>query len=94
MASNLTQSHATDDTTSYSYTQNQIQKLRSDFNELQEIVFAKLEHLETQVTAAQRYVSSIVPWSQEVREKYTKLLEVVEKHGGDHIGISASGRSI
>jgi hypothetical protein len=38
----------------------------------------RLDSMETSILVAQRYVNNLVPWSMEVHEKYSKLLEMVE----------------
>jgi hypothetical protein len=59
--------------------QKQVQQLREEISELQVIIFERLDGLEKTVVAAQRYVSDLVPWSIEVHEKYSKLLEVAKR---------------
>ena len=39
----------------------------------------RLDSIEATITVAQRYVDSLVPWSMEVHEKYSKLLDMAEK---------------
>ena len=39
----------------------------------------RVDSMETSIVVAQRYVNNLVPWSMEVHEKYSKLLEMVEK---------------
>jgi hypothetical protein len=59
--------------------QEQVQQLGKEISELQVIFFERLESLENNVVAAQRYVEELVPWSKEVHEKYSKLLEVAKR---------------
>jgi hypothetical protein len=64
--------------------QKQIEQLRQEIAELQGIFFKKLNSLEEIVMAAQRYVGNLVPWSIEVHEQYSKLLEVAERQEKDN----------
>jgi hypothetical protein len=57
---------------------NEFQQLRHDIQELQEMFRKRLDSMETSILVAQRYVNNLVPWSMEVHEKYSKLLEMVE----------------
>ncbi|KAF1967663.1 hypothetical protein BU23DRAFT_381077, partial [Bimuria novae-zelandiae CBS 107.79] len=57
----------------------QVQQLRRDISELQDICSQRLDRLEKMVVVAQRYVNDLVPWSMEVHEKYSRLLEVAER---------------
>lgn len=59
--------------------QTQVQQLREEISELQVIFFERLEGLEKIVVAAQRYVGDLIPWSINVHEKYSKLLEVARR---------------
>ncbi|KAF9729885.1 hypothetical protein PMIN01_11818 [Paraphaeosphaeria minitans] len=59
----------------------QVQQLRRDISELQAICSERLNSLEKMVVVAQRYVNDLLPWSMEVHEKYTRLLEVAERQG-------------
>jgi hypothetical protein len=57
---------------------NEFQQLRHDIQELQDMFRKRLDSMETSILVAQRYVNNLVPWSMEVHEKYSKLLEMVE----------------
>lgn len=57
----------------------QVQQLRRDISELQGLCSQRLDSLEKMVVVAQRYVNDMVPWSMEVHEKYSQLLEVAER---------------
>jgi hypothetical protein len=57
---------------------NEFQQLRHDISELQDMFRKRLDSMETSILVAQRYVNNLVPWSMEVHEKYSKLLEMVE----------------
>jgi hypothetical protein len=59
--------------------QRQVEQLREEISELQVIFFERLEGLEKIVAAAQRYVNDLIPWSINVHEKYSKLLEVARR---------------
>ncbi|KAE8834157.1 hypothetical protein HRS9122_08237 [Pyrenophora teres f. teres] len=59
--------------------QNEVQQLRQDISELYNIFCKRLESMEATITGARRYVDSLVPWSVEVHEKYSKLLDIAEK---------------
>ncbi|KAF2844107.1 hypothetical protein T440DRAFT_484429 [Plenodomus tracheiphilus IPT5] len=54
-------------------------QLSSDILELQDMFRKRLDSMETRIVVAQRYVNNLVPWSMEVHEKYSKLLEMAEK---------------
>jgi hypothetical protein len=58
---------------------NEVQQLRHDISELQDMFRKRLDSMETSILVSQRYVNNLVPWSMEVHEKYSKLLEMVEK---------------
>ena len=53
--------------------------MRDDISELQDMFRKRVDSMETSIVVAQRYVNNLVPWSMEVHEKYSKLLEMVEK---------------
>jgi hypothetical protein len=53
--------------------------LRHDILELQDMFRKRLDSIETSILVSQRYVNNLVPWLIEVHEKYSKLLEMVEK---------------
>jgi hypothetical protein len=57
----------------------EVRKLRHDISELQDMFCKRVDSMETSIVVAQRYVNNLVPWSMEVHEKYSKLLEMVEK---------------
>ncbi|OAL56161.1 hypothetical protein IQ07DRAFT_595769 [Pyrenochaeta sp. DS3sAY3a] len=57
----------------------QVERLRSDILELQDIFLKRLDSMERSVVTTQRYVHDLIPWSMEVYEKYSKLLEVAEQ---------------
>jgi hypothetical protein len=57
----------------------QVQQLREETSELQVIFFERLESLEKNIIAAQRYIRDLLSWSIEVHEKYSKLLEVAKR---------------
>jgi hypothetical protein len=59
--------------------QKQLQQLRQEVTELQTIFFEKLNSLEEIVIAVQSYVGNLVPWSKEVHEQCSKLLEVAKR---------------
>jgi hypothetical protein len=59
--------------------QEQVHKLRQDISELQGICFQRLDCLEKVVTTVQRYVNNMIPWSVEVHEKFSQLLEVAKR---------------
>ncbi|KZM24116.1 hypothetical protein ST47_g4736 [Ascochyta rabiei] len=58
---------------------NEVRQLSCDISELQDMFRKRLDSMETRIVVAQRYVNNLVPWSMEVHEKYSKLLEAVEK---------------
>lgn len=57
----------------------QVQQLRRDISELQDLCTRRLDSLEKMVIVTQHYVNDLVPWSIEVHDKYTRLLEVAER---------------
>jgi hypothetical protein len=57
----------------------EVQQLRHDISELQDMFRKRLDSMETTILVSQRYVNNLVPWSMEVHEKYSKLLEMMEK---------------
>jgi hypothetical protein len=57
---------------------NEVRQLSYDISELQDMFRKRLDSMETSIVVAQRYVNNLVPWSMEVHEKYSKLLEMVE----------------
>ncbi|KAG9186446.1 hypothetical protein G6011_09554 [Alternaria panax] len=59
--------------------QNEVQQLRQDISELHGMYRKRLDTMEATITASRRYVDSLVPWSMEVHEKYSKLLDMAEK---------------
>jgi hypothetical protein len=67
----------------------QAKELRQAVLELQGIVCRRLDSMEKSVTATQRYVNNLVPWSMEVHQNYSKLMEVMsdsEKVKTSHAG--------
>jgi hypothetical protein len=66
--------------------QEQIQQLRLEISELQAIFLERLNSLEETVIVAQRYVGKLLPWSIEVTEKYSKLLEVAKRQEEEAAG--------
>jgi hypothetical protein len=58
---------------------NEVRQLRNDISELQDMFRKRIDSMETSILVAQRYVNNLVPWSMEVHEKYSKLLEMVER---------------
>ncbi|CAE7219876.1 hypothetical protein PTTW11_11233 [Pyrenophora teres f. teres] len=77
--------HATNDNTSPQAheelikLQNEVQQLRHDISELHEMYCKRLDSMEATITVARRYVDSLVPWSMEVHEKYSKLLDMARQ---------------
>ncbi|RMZ74088.1 hypothetical protein GMOD_00004927 [Pyrenophora seminiperda CCB06] len=59
--------------------QNEVRQLRHDISELHDMFCKRLDSMEATITGARRYVDSLVPWSVEVHEKYSKLLHIAEK---------------
>ena len=57
------------------------EQLRRDILELQNLCSQRLDSLEKMVMVAQRYVNDLVPWSMNVHEKYSRLMEVAERQG-------------
>jgi hypothetical protein len=66
--------------------QRQIEQLRQEISELQAIFLERLNSLEDTVLVAQRYVGKLLPWSIEVSEKYSKLLEVATRQEEEAAG--------
>ncbi|KAF2818095.1 hypothetical protein CC86DRAFT_473016 [Ophiobolus disseminans] len=58
--------------------QEQIKSLRQDNTELQSIISQRLDGMDKRVKIAERYVKHLIPWSMEVYEKCSKLLEVAK----------------
>ena len=57
----------------------QVKELRQAVLELQGTVCKRLDSMEKSVTATQRYVNNLVPWSMEVHQNYSKLMEVMSE---------------
>jgi hypothetical protein len=57
---------------------NEVRQLSYNISELQDMFRKRLDSMETSILVAQRYVNNLVPWSMEVHDKYSKLLEMVE----------------
>tara|TARA_R110002003_G_scaffold572_2_gene20515 strand:+ start:758 stop:1225 length:468 start_codon:yes stop_codon:yes gene_type:complete len=58
---------------------NEVQQLRRDISELQDLFTNRLDAMERSVLIGQRYVNKLLPWSIEVHEKYSKLLEMAKR---------------
>ncbi|PSN58979.1 hypothetical protein BS50DRAFT_682518 [Corynespora cassiicola Philippines] len=57
----------------------QLSALRQAFTEMSENICRKLDDIEKSVAGTQRYVNSLYPWSMEVHESYSKVIELMEQ---------------
>lgn len=58
---------------------NEVQKLRHDISELHDMFCKRLDSIEKSIAVADSYVKNLVPWSVEVHDKYSQLLEIAAK---------------
>ncbi|KAF2647587.1 hypothetical protein K491DRAFT_723306 [Lophiostoma macrostomum CBS 122681] len=59
--------------------QEQVRELRQAVLEFEGTMSKKLDSMESSVTAAQRYVNNLVPWSMEVYETQAKVMDMLSE---------------